>query len=546
MMRNLGFIFSLLLICGCTSITKEKVDLIVHNGTIYTVDEAFSKAEAMAINQDTIVAVGSEREIMNKYQSPNTVDLRKQFVYPGFNDAHAHYVGYALNLSYVDLTGTTSWEECLERAVEHHKKHQTDWVLGRGWDQNDWNRAEFPTRTELDRLFPNTPVLLKRIDGHAAIANGAALDKAGVTTNTTINGGEIVKAEGVPTGILIDNAVDLVNAVVPEVATKELSSLLLQAQQNCFAVGLTSLTDAGLDLQELLLLDSLSANEQLLLRINAMASDNEANLEYFQSNGRLLRPRFQVRCFKVYADGALGSRGALLLEPYTDRTESTGLLLSDPDHFRERAELLDLMGFQMAVHCIGDSANRLILDIMGEQLKTTNDKRWRIEHAQVVHPEDREKFRDYTIIPSVQPTHATSDAPWAAERLGDRIAYAYPYKSLLDQNGLLPLGTDFPVEGIDPLKTFYAAVFRKPPFNANRKPFQPNEALSRQEALKGMTIWPAIASFEETKKGSLEPRKWADFVVLNKDLMTVPEAEFNALTVTRTYSSGELMYRKEK
>lgn len=534
------------LLISCEGIKKERVDLIVHNATIYTVDENFSMADAMAIRGDTIVAIGSEHEILNKYQSDSEYDARKKFIYPGFNDAHSHFLGYAEGLTRVNLVGTQSWQECLDRVEKYAKTQSDGWILGRGWDQNDWENQAFPNKFELDSLFPDRPVLLKRIDGHAAIANSMALKLAGVDASSIVFGGDIYIEELVPTGILIDNAVDLVTKVVPKTSREQKARGLRKAQQNLFQAGVTSLTDAGLNVEDILLIDSLQNTGLLKMRTYVMVSDDSSNLSYFQERGKIKNKYLNVRSFKFYVDGALGSRGAAMLEPYSDAMEETGLLLSPKSHFEAMADIMLSMDFQMNAHCIGDSANRLILDVMGNALNGVNDKRWRIEHAQVVHPKDMAKFRAYTVIPSVQPTHATSDAFWAKDRLGDRIENAYIYNDLLKQNGTIPLGTDFPVEDIDPLKTFYAAVYRKTPFDASAKAFQPENALTPEDALRGITIWPALAAFEEKEKGSLEPGKLADFVVLNGDMLQVSEDQFGNLKVTSTFSGGVQVFQETK
>lgn len=544
MSRLFTLIFISIALFSCNGLKKEKVDLLIRNATIYTVDQNFSTGEAMAIRNDTIVAVGTEHEILNKYQSENVVDARKQFIYPGFNDGHAHFVGYAENLTKVNLVGTQSWQECLERVKKYAAQHPEGWILGRGWDQNDWEESVFPHKSSLDSLFPDQPVLLKRIDGHAAIANSAALELATITPNTRIQGGKIEILNNEVTGILIDNAVDLVEKRVPTATAQQKTNGLLKAQNNCFAMGITSLTDAGLPVSDILLIDSLQQNGPLKMRIYAMVSDDSAHLAYFQQRGKIKTDYLNVRSFKVYADGALGSRGAALLEPYHDAKNQHGFLLNSPEHFTEMAQKMKKMDFQMNVHCIGDSTNRLLLDIMGSVLGGVNDLRWRIEHAQVVHPADVQKFRDYTILPSVQPTHATSDAPWAELRLGDRIKNAYIFNDLLQQNGTIVLGTDFPVEDISPIKTFYSAVFRKPLHDDSAVAFQPQNALSREDALRGITIWPALATFEENEKGSLEAGKLADFVILNSDLLKISEQQFSTLEIMATYSGGRLVYQQ--
>jgi len=387
-------------------------------------------------------------------------------------------------------------------------------------------------------------VLLGRIDGHAAIANQAALDAAGIKAGQTLTGGEIEVKKGRLTGILVDNAVRLVQEKVPPHSAAFLQKALQSGAANCFAAGLTTVADCGLMKDEVLLIDSLQQQQQLKMRIYALLSDSSVNYDYYLPKGPYRTDRLHVGGFKCYADGALGSRGACLLQDYTDRPGWKGFLLRDSSYFAARAAQLINTKFQLCTHAIGDSSNREILRIYASVLKGKNDRRWRIEHAQVVNPADMNLFGEYNIIPSVQPTHATSDMYWAGARLGtDRIKHAYPYQELLKQNGWLPLGTDFPVEDISPLKTFLAAVARTDTSGYPAGGFQPENALSRKEALQGMTIWAARGCLEEKSRGSLEPGKLADLVILDQDLLQVPMQELMRTRVLATYSGGEQVYQ---
>ncbi|HET7898325.1 MAG TPA: amidohydrolase, partial [Flavisolibacter sp.] len=356
----------------------------------------------------------------------------------------------------------------------------------------------------LDELFPANPVFLTRVDGHAAVANTAALKMAGVTKQSKITGGDVEVKNGQLTGILVDKATGLVSAKIPAPSLATLQNALLDAQQNCFAVGLTTVDDCGISYEAAQLMNSLQKEGKLKMRIYAMLSDDAANYRFAKQNGKIKTPFLHVASFKVYADGALGSRGAALLHPYADRPDWSGFLLSSQQHFDSVAAVIYNMGWQMNTHAIGDSGNRTILSIYGKYLKGQNDRRWRIEHAQVINRADFDLFGRYSIVPSVQPTHATSDMYWAEQRLGpERIKGAYAYEQLLNQNGWLPLGTDFPVEDISPFKTFYAAVFRQDAKGYPAGGFQPENALSRKDAIRGMTIWAAKSNFEEAEKGSL-------------------------------------------
>ena len=527
-------ILSLLVSCS-----KQRADLLIYNANIYTVDSSFSMVEAIAVRDGKIIETGATANLESHYSFLEKLDAGGKYIYPGFIDAHAHFVGYALNLLRVNLVGTTSWEQILEKLQTFSKENPTGWILGEGWDQNDWENKNYPDLTSLNQLFPDRPVLLTRIDGHAAIANQKAVSLAGITGKERIIGGEVVVSKGKPTGILIDNAVEIVNKIIPPTNDDDFRKAILKAQQNCLAVGLTTIDDCGLDAPVVEKIKQLQDLDSLRIRLYVMLSDKPDNYTYAEKNGKLITDRLTVRSFKVYGDGALGSRGACLLKDYTDRPGHLGFLLSNPAHFDSVASWCAKWGWQMNTHAIGDSGNRTILNTYARYLKKEDDLRWRIEHAQVVNPNDLNYFGQYQIIPSVQPTHATSDMYWAEKRLGnERIEHAYAYQTLLKQNGWIPLGTDFPVEDISPFKTFYAAVTRQDATGWPENGFQKKEALSREEALRGMTIWAARANFEETKKGSLEKGKWADFIILDKDLMKASSAELLKINTLSTYING--------
>lgn len=522
----------------------KKVDTIVVNGVIYTVDSSFSTAQAMAIKDGLIVATGTDAEILAAYTATEKIDAKGQAVYPGFIDAHAHFVGYGKSLFQVDLFGTTSWEEAVERVKVFAAAHpELAWIEGRGWDQNKWPGKKYPTNALLNSLFPNTPVVLQRIDGHAAIANQKAFDVAGVKPGQTIVGGEVETKNNVLTGVLIDNATDLVYGSIPAVTKQAYTQWLQAAQQNCFAQGLTTITDCGLDMSDINIIDTLQQEGKISMRLFAMLSDNPENLTAYLKRGPYKTDKLFVNGFKVYADGALGSRGACLLHSYEDRKDWTGFLLANISHYDSLASVLAASKFQMCTHAIGDSANRQILNIYNKYLQKGNDRRWRIEHAQVVNPADFNLFGAAAVVPSVQPTHATSDMYWAAERLGnERMKGAYAYKQLMDQNGWIPLGTDFPVEDISPFKTFLASVGRVDAKGFPEGGFQSENALSREQTIRGMTIWAAKASFLEKEVGSLEVGKKADFIILAQDLMQVPVNKILDTKVVATFSGGKKVF----
>jgi len=550
MRSNSLILFFVVLVFSCScSVQKNRTDLLVYNATLYTVDSMFTVQQAMAIDKGKIVAVGSSSDLEKKFRPAKKINANGLFVYPGLIDAHAHFLSYGLGLQTVDLVGTTSWEEIIQRLKSYALNHTDGWLVGRGWDQNDWNVKEFPDRRLLDSLFPGRPVLLTRIDGHAAICNQQALDLGGINLNSNekLSGGKVEIENGRITGILIDNAISLVSTKKPEPSEVDRQKALREAQSNCFAVGLTTVDDCGLNVSAIEMIQKMQGSGDLKMRLYVMLSDHPSNYQYLIKSGIIKTDRLHVRSFKVYADGALGSRGACLLEPYTDQRNQQGFLLRSASHFREVANVIYKNGFQMNTHAIGDSGNRMILDIYRKVLKKNDDRRWRIEHAQVISPADFYRFGESGIIPSVQPTHATSDMYWAENRLGkERVKGAYAFKELLAQNGWIALGTDFPVEEIDPLKTFYAAVVRKDSKGWPSLGFQPENALTREETLRGMTIWAARANFEENEKGSLEKNKVADFIITDNDLMKVPDEKILTIKVLQTYVNGEKVFERKK
>ena len=536
-MKSIFGLFSLFFLMIISA--QKPADLIITNAKIYTVNAKFDIAESMAISNGKILAVGKSKDILKKYQSQNIQNLQGKSIFPGFIDAHCHFTGYATDKWKCELWGTKSWEEIIQKLTDYSKNAPMEWLYGRSWDQNDWPVKEFPNKTKLDELFPNRPVYLKRVDGHAAIANQKALDIAGITTNTKINGGEIEVKNVKLTGILVDNAMLLVEKYIPEISDEMAIQYFEDLQKTCFSYGLTSLHDCGISAHTFSLLEKAQDQNVLKMKIFALLEDNPATYDEWIKKGRFTKGNITFGGYKVYSDGALGSRGACLIHDYSDKKDWKGFLLSDQKHFENLAKKLKDSDLQMCTHAIGDSANRTILNIYGDVLGIKNDRRWRIEHAQIVDKNDFDLFGKYSIIPSVQPTHATSDMYWAEERLGkSRLKYAYAYEDLLKQNGWLPLGTDFPVEEINPIKTFFAAVARKDAKNFPANGFQKENALTREQALRGMTIWAAKSAFQEQELGSLEEGKSADFVVLNQDLMKVDENKILETKVLETYSSG--------
>tara|TARA_Y100000589_G_scaffold78695_1_gene72403 strand:+ start:6832 stop:8472 length:1641 start_codon:yes stop_codon:yes gene_type:complete len=528
-----------------SSCSVEEADVIIHNATVHTLDELNSKAEAIAIKNGKIIAIGPEHEIMNKYYAPNTIDAQKGGVFPGFIDGHAHLTGFAKGKLEVSLVGTASFEEVLERCKNFNPVVEHEWLIGRGWDQNDWNIKQFPDNVTLSELFPDKPVMLTRIDGHAALLNKKALEIAGFTVDTKIQGGKLLKKNGELTGVILDNAIEEVKKHIPDYTYEQKKKAFIEAQNELLSYGLTGVHDAGISQEDLAFFKKLEEEDILKINIYAMLSVTTENIDELQNFTPYESKHISVKSVKLYADGALGSRGACLLQPYADDTTNYGFLLYPISFLDSVAQICYEKKIQLCTHCIGDSANRVMLNIYKKYLQKPNDRRWRIEHAQVIHPDDRVIFNEVTVIPSVQPTHATSDKPWVESRLGkNRLNEAYAYRSLWEQNKLIALGTDFPVEHPNPLYTFYSAVFRKNFFVKNDKPFAPEEALTPLQTLKGMTIWNAIASFSEQSKGSLEVGKDADLVILNYDLLQAEESIMEKTEVLYTFVNGESVFKK--
>jgi len=529
-------------------------DLVVTNGRIYTADGTRPIVDAMAVRGGRIVFVG-DRAGAQALTGPNTqvLDLDGQTVIPGMTDAHAHVLGLGQSLRNVDLVGTTSYDAVIARVVERAKQTpKGEWIIGRGWDQNDWGDTRWPSHEALSRAVPDHPVYLERVDGHAAVVNALAMQKAGLTRAAKDpSGGQIIRdPRGEPIGVLVDNAQGLVERVIPAPTRAQVKGMITAAITEMHRWGLTGVHDAGASAQTLELYEELGREGALDMRLYAMISDHAPTLEAWFRRGPqsgLFDGRLWVRSIKLYQDGALGSRGAALLEPYSDDATTSGLLVSAPAHIREVADRALTTGFQVNTHAIGDRGNRLVLDAYEAALaaRPTADHRFRVEHAQILHSDDIPRFAALGVIPSMQASHQTSDMYWAGNRLGEtRLRGAYAWRSLLETGTIIPNGSDFPVEYVDPLISFKASVSRQDAKGWPAGGWFPEQRMTRDEALKSMTIWPAYAAFQEHELGSLTPGKHADFVVLDHDILRIPDAMLPQARVRSTWFAGRKVYER--
>lgn len=549
MVRLLGIFILSLLVLGCQK--KQEIDLIVFNAQVITLDDADPEAQAFAVHHGKIIFTGTNAQVFDRFESQNNLDAQAKTIMPGIIDAHAHFYQLGLGLQEVDLRGTTSKEEVIKRISDFVPYQNAEFIVARGWDQNDWVDQSYPTKEDLDAVFPEVPVALQRVDGHALWVNSKALAMAGIDRSVSVAGGMIMGDDwGNPTGILVDAPCDRVLELVPEPTLEISTQALKSAEQYCFSMGLTGVHDAGLRRPIIELIDSLQETGAFKMKIDAMVSNIEPDVSYFMDKGPIVKHRLRVGAIKVYADGALGSRGAALRAPYSDDPEHFGAIITPMDELEVLANRAIQAGFQVNTHAIGDSANVAVLRVYQKTLApfiATQDEniRWRIEHAQVVPP-DYFKVFSKNIIPSVQPTHATSDMYWVHERLGsDRMKGAYAYNSLLTQAGMLALGTDFPVEFVNPMFTLSSAVYRRDRSGYPESGFYPDEAITREQALKGMTLWAAYANFSEDQRGSIQPGKDADFILLDQNPLTCPVEKLSEIKVLKTFIDGEQVYESE-
>ncbi len=539
-MKYLTFFILLFALSSCYK--GKSVDLIIHNARVHVMNDKLEIAEAIAIKDGKIVEVGPERQILNKYTADVIINAQSKDVFPGFHDAHGHIMSLARQKLNADLRGTRSYFEMISRLEKHHAKTKQEILIGRGWDQSMWNEKELPNNELLNETFPDIPVALTRIDGHAMLVNEAMMKHIGITDSTTINGGIIKKENGKRTGILLDHALDLVNFNIPEPKREDLKKSILEVQDELLAAGITHVHEAGLHKKDADLFIELADEKALQIYVYAMLFPTAENIAFAKQNGHYNNNRLAIRSFKVIADGALGSHGACMIDPYTDDSTTNGILLKTPEEIIDIFKMAKTLKYQVNSHCIGDSANRLVLNAIDTIMYDMQDHRWRIEHAQILQPSDIKLFRSANILPSVQPTHATSDQRWAEHHIGkERLSKgAYAYNSLHKETGMILFGTDFPIEHFDPFATIHAAVQRK---NTNNEPitgFLKEEAVDLSTTLKAMTLWAAYGCFGEAEFGTLEKGKIANISIFDQSVTSAPNFLPNYSWVTIV--DGEIVF----
>jgi predicted amidohydrolase YtcJ len=552
--RLLALSFAVSLSALAAPAMAQSPDLIVTNARIYTVDQNRPIVDAMAIRDGRIVATGPSR-LIGAMRGANTqvLDLDGKTVIPGMIDAHVHLMGLGQGLRTVDLRGSASYDEVIARVAERARSTPPgQWIVGRAWDQNDWADTRFPTHEKLSAAVPNHPVFLTRVDGHAALANSAAMKAAGLTAAARDPfGGQIIRDERHnPTGVLIDRAMGLVAGTIPPLSGAEMREAAVAATRELNRWGLTSVHDAGVGRNAIDVFEEVARAGDFSVRNYVMVANDDSTIAHYLRRGPqrgLYDGRLWIQAIKISADGALGSRGAALLEPYSDDPKTTGLSLIPPGRVKQVSLRALERGFQVNVHAIGDRANRIVLDEFEQALteRPTADHRFRVEHAQIIHPNDLPRFAQLGVIPSMQASHQTSDMYWAGNRLGQqRLLGAYAWRSLLNSGVIIPNGSDLPVEKTNPLISFHASISRQDDNNWPAGGWFPEQRMTRDEALKSMTIWAAWSAFMEKEVGSLEPGKYADFVVLDQDIMQVPAELVLKTSVLSTWLSGKAVYRR--
>ncbi|MEL7339053.1 MAG: amidohydrolase [Bacteroidota bacterium] len=516
------------------------IDLLVRASHIYPLrgTPLSYSCDGLAINQGRVVSSGSFAQLRQQFQAKEIIDLGDVYVYPGFHDAHCHLHRYAREQLEVDLRGCRSEQEMVARVRDFAQTHSEGWIVGRAWDQNHWPDQRYPNRQRLDAYFPDRPVYLERVDIHAALVNTKALQMAGFGLETSVPGGEIQKEADKLTGILIDKARQPILDLIPPLSETQWEQALVLAQQKLLSMGLVGLGDALLTAEEARRLAKLNQQARFQIPVYGMLPADEAHLDEFLAAGPQQWGNVSLGAFKLFADGALGSRGAWLKEPYTDAPDQRGLALLDWEETLDVARRVYEAGFQLVSHAIGDAAAEQVIDLYKAVLPKGNQRRWRIEHCQMMSAEAIRAMQEYQVMPSIQPTHLISDLPWVGQRLGDRLATSYPAQTLLAAYGKIALGTDFPVESPEPLATFRAAVSR----SLAGEVFRFAERLSPMESLQGMTTWASFSAFWEAERGDLSNGKWADMVILDRNLLVESLPELESAKVLQTWMAGKVVF----
>jgi predicted amidohydrolase YtcJ len=555
MTKGAGCILAgMLAMTGFLSAQAPPADLIIHHAVIYTVNPKQPKADAIAIRGDKIASVGAEATVM-ALKGPKTrlIDADGRTLVPGLQDSHGHFIGLGAALQQIDLRSTKSYDEVVAKVRERAAKARPgEWIEGRSWDQNTWPDTHWPTHEALDRAAPNNPVYLTRVDGHAAMVNQRAFDLAGVTAATKDpEGGRLIRDDqNRPSGVLVDNAMRLVRSKIPPASKEQLEEQILLADAECKRLGLTTVHDAGEGGDAVEAFKRLIDAGKLHTRLYVMLGMPLPTLQPYLDKGPILdyhQHHLAVRAIKLYADGALGSRGAALLAPYADEPTTSGFFVTPPEEVYKATLAASKAGFQTAIHAIGDRANRMVLDTFDrvqKELPASRALRMRDEHTQILSAADIPRFKALDVIASMQPTHCTSDMPWAPARLGpERVAEgAYVWRKLIASGARFASGSDFPVEQPDPMLGFYAAITRQDVHGQPANGWAPDQRLTREETLASFTAGGAYASHAESFSGTLEAGKLADIVILSQDIMTIAPTQILATKVWKTIIGGEIVY----
>lgn len=541
-MKNCLFISFMIVLFSCTK--KQEVDIVIYNGSIHLMNPGLQVTEAIVLHKGVVIDYGSDKVILKKYNAKSLINAKNRDIYPGFHDCHGHLLSLAKLMMTVDLTGTRSYYELIARLEKYQSKTNSEIIIGRGWDQSLWGEGDMPDNARLNESYLTTPVALTRVDGHAMLINQAMMDMMGINVHSKIQGGAYLKKKGKLTGIILDNAVDELNKRLPKPNKQELRAKFFEIQELFLAFGLTHVHDAGLDDSARDFFIELANENKLKINIYGMLFPTPGNIAFAKEHGTYVNGHLTIRSFKMIADGALGSRGACLLEPYSDDLSNYGLMVTPFDSLKATFQIAKELGYQANTHCIGDSANRVVLRLIHSLIDDKKDYRWRIEHAQVISPDDMPLFKSAGVLPSVQPTHATTDQRWAEMRLGkNRMENeAYRYKSLLSTRGMILFGTDFPIEGYNPFATIFAATARKSTDDEPPVAFMPHEAVSLDTAVLAMTAWAAYGCFVDKELGTLEIGKKANLVILNQPLKNYPEFHNNSSWMT--IIDGEIVYKR--